>query len=175
MDASPADLFFNRVVRSSTPGSGRRNLDLEKELQKRKEEQQSIRRKLGGGRLSVEIFREGDRVRVQDVKKKTWSMKGTISSAVYHEGAHYPSSYYVAADDGGEFLRNGKYIRLLEQQDGTQQESVGLQPDSGTDSLEGGEVTKEYRRPRRKVHFRENSIQADTDTDYDEERESRQV
>ena len=150
-------------------------MDLEKDLQKRKEEQQSIRRKMERGRLSLEIFREGDRVRVQDVKKKTWTMKGTISSAVYHERAHYPSSYYVAADDGGEFLRNGKYIRLLEQQDGTQQESVGLQPDSGTDSLKGGEVTKEYRRPRRKVHFRENSIQADTDTDYDEERENRHV
>ena len=34
MDASPADLFFNRVVRSTTPGSGRRNLDLESAQQK---------------------------------------------------------------------------------------------------------------------------------------------
>ena len=132
---------------------------------------------MGRGRLSLEVFRKGDRVRVQDVKKKTWNMKGTIASAVYHEGAHYPSSYYVAADDGGEFLRNGKYIRLLEQQSGPQQGSVGLQSDSGTDSLEGGEVpeTKGHtHRPRRRVQFREDSIQADTGTVYDEERKSRQ-
>ena len=115
MDASPADLFFNHVVRSSTPGSGRRSLDLERDQQKRKEEQQTIRKKLGRGRVSLEVFKKGDRVRVQNVKRKTWNMKGTITSVVYPEGAHYPSSYYISADDGGEFLRNGKYIRLLEQ------------------------------------------------------------
>ena len=68
MDASPADLFFNRVVRPLAPGSGRRNLDLEKEQQKRIEEQQTIRKKLGRGRLSLEVFKTGDRVRVQDIK-----------------------------------------------------------------------------------------------------------
>ena len=31
MDKSPADLFFNRMVRSAIPGSGRRMLDLAKE------------------------------------------------------------------------------------------------------------------------------------------------
>ena len=87
MDASPTDLFFNRVVRSSTPGSGRQNLDLEREQQKRTEEQQTIRKKLGRGRLSLQVFEEGDRVRVQDVKRKTWNMKGTITSVVFHKGA----------------------------------------------------------------------------------------
>ena len=90
MDAPPADLFFNRVVRSLTPGSGRRNLDLEREQQKRTEEQQTIRKKLGRGRLSLEVFEKGDRVRVQDVKRKTWNMKGTITSVVFHEGATLP-------------------------------------------------------------------------------------
>ena len=64
MDASPADLFFNLMVRSLTPGSGRRSLDLEREQQKRTEEQQTIRKKLGRGRLSLEVFKKGDRVRV---------------------------------------------------------------------------------------------------------------
>ena len=66
-DASPAYLFFNRVVRSTTPGSGRRNLDLERAQQKRIEEQHSIRKKVGRGRLSLEVFQRGDRIRVQDV------------------------------------------------------------------------------------------------------------
>ena len=92
MDASPADLFFNRVVRSPTPWSGRRNLDLEREQQRRTEEQQNIRKKLGHGRLSLEVFEEGDRVRVQDVKRKTWNMKGTIMSVVFRKGPrpHHP-------------------------------------------------------------------------------------
>ena len=117
MDASPANLFFNRVVRSSTPGSGRRNLDLEREQQKRIEEQQNIRKKLGRGRLCLDVFKKGDRVRVQDVKQKTWNMKGTSTSEIFHEGAQTPSLYCILADKGGEFLRNGRYIRLLEQQD----------------------------------------------------------
>ena len=34
MDESPADLFFNRVVRSTMLGSGRRNLEFERAQQK---------------------------------------------------------------------------------------------------------------------------------------------
>ena len=60
MDKSPADLFFNRVVRSTALRSGRRKLDLEMAQQKRLEEQWDIRKKLGRGRLSLEIFTEGD-------------------------------------------------------------------------------------------------------------------
>ena len=97
MDASPADLFFNHVVRSSRPGSSRRNLDLEGEQQKRTKEQQTIRKKLGRGILSLEVFWTGNIVRVQDVKRKTWNIKGTITSVVFHEGAQIPSSYYISA------------------------------------------------------------------------------
>ena len=112
MDASPADLFFNRVVRTSTPASGRRKIDMEKELQRRAEEQKNIRKKLGRGRLNLDTFEKGDRVRLQDIKKKTWDTKGTIVSVEFHEGAQTPSSYHIAADEGGVFLRNGKFIRV---------------------------------------------------------------
>ena len=56
MNESPADLFFNRVVRSSVPGSGRRILDLARAKEKRIEEQRSIRKELGRGRLSLDLF-----------------------------------------------------------------------------------------------------------------------
>ena len=169
MDASPADLFFNRMVRSTTPGSGRRNLDLERAQQKWIEEQHTIRKKLGRGRLSLEVFKKGDRVRVQDVRNKTGSIKGTVTSEVFHEGAQTPSSYYILSDAGGQFLRNGKFIRLLEQQSSSQntnEEGVGLQPesDSGNAGSLGDEESYETRervhspdrqRPRRQVQFRE--------------------
>ena len=106
MDASPANLFFNHVVRSTTPGSGRRNLDLERAQQKRVEEQHGIRKNLGRGWLS----QKGNRMRVQDVKSKKWTIKGTVVSEVYHEGAQAPSSYHIQADTGGQLLRIGKFM-----------------------------------------------------------------
>ena len=106
MDESPADLFFNRVVRSTVPGSGRRNLDFERAQQKCVEEQRDIRKKLGRGRLSLELFKEGDSVRVKDIKSKKWTTKGTVILEFYHEGAQAPSSYFIEVDEGGQFLRN---------------------------------------------------------------------
>merc|ERR1711888_374310 len=76
MDESPADLFFNRTVRSAIPGSGRRMLDLAKVKEKRKEEQKSIRRPLGRGRLSLDTFQEGDRIRIQDPRTNIWRTTG---------------------------------------------------------------------------------------------------
>ena len=113
MDKSPADLFFNRVVRSSVPGSGRRILDFTRAQEKRLDEQRNIQKELGRGRLSLDVFREGDRVRLQDVKTKKWNTKGTVVSEFYHDSAQTPSSYFVDSDEGGTFLRNGKFIRLL--------------------------------------------------------------
>ena len=86
MSESLADLFFNRVVRSSIPGSGRRILDLARAKEKRIEEQRSIRRELGRGRLSLDLFREGNWVCVQDSKMKKWFTKGTVTSVLFMKG-----------------------------------------------------------------------------------------
>ena len=87
-------------------------------------------------------------------------MNGTITSVVFHIGAQTPSSYYVAADEAGEFLRNGKYIRLLDQQNSSQKEDSGCQAaDSNKGSLGDEKVdeTKErvHRHTRRQIQFRE--------------------
>ena len=112
------------------------------------------------------MFEVGDRVRVQDVKRKTWNMKGTIVSVVFHEGAKTPSSYYIAADEGGEFLRNGKYIRLLEEQACTQKEDSDYQAadldkgplgDENVDESEG----RVHRHTRKQVQFREQAKSTD--------------
>ena len=88
-------------------------------------------------------------------------------SEVFHEGAQTPSSYYILFDDRGEFLQNGKFMRLLEQQNSSQnEEGVGLQPesDSGNAGSLGDEESYETRervhspdrqRPRCQVQFRE--------------------
>ena len=91
-------------------------LDLAKAKEKRKEEQQSIRRQLGRGRLSLDTFQKGDRDRIQDPRTKTWRMTGTVTSTIHHEGSESPSTYTVEADSGRNFLRNGRFLRMLSKQ-----------------------------------------------------------
>ena len=116
MDDSPSDLFFNRTVRSAIPGSGRRILDLAKAKENRKEEQKSIRRQLGRGRLSLDTFQEGERVCIQDPRTNTWRTTGTVTSTIHHEGSESLSTYTVEANSGGNFLRNKKFLRMMSNQ-----------------------------------------------------------
>ena len=120
MDCTPADLFSGRVVRSNTPASARRTIDLAKARKRRMDDQLRIRKRLGRGRLSSEIFVIGDRVRLQNPKSLRWSVTGIVTKTISHQGADRPSSYEVTADEGGTFLRNGRYLRLREQQPDTE-------------------------------------------------------
>ena len=43
-------------------------------------------------------------------------MTGTVTSAIHHEGSESPSTYTVEADSGGNFLRNGKFLRMMSKQ-----------------------------------------------------------
>ena len=72
--------------------------------------------------MSLDLFKKGDRVRVQDIKTRNWTTKGAVVLEVYHEGAQAPLSYFVDSDEGGRFLRNGKYIQLLNGQSNELQE-----------------------------------------------------
>merc|ERR1711888_247865 len=137
MDCTPADLFSGRVVRSNTPASARRTIDLAKARKKRVDDQLRIRKRLGRGRLSSEIFAVGDRVRLQDPKSLRWSVTGVVTKAISHQGADRPSSYEVTADEGGIFLRNGRYLRLREQQPDTENaDTDDSEIDTGPDNNE---------------------------------------
>ena len=98
------------------PGSDRQILDFARAQEKQLDEQRKIQKELGRGRLSLDLFKDGDRVQVQDIKTRKWTTKGTVVSEVYHKGAQAPSLHFVDSDEGGRFLRNGKYIRLLNEQ-----------------------------------------------------------
>ena len=106
-------------MRSTISGSGRRVLDLAREKEKRIEEQRSVRRELRRGRLSLDLFREGDRVRIQDSRTKKLCTKGTVTSAIFHEGSQKPSSYLVESDSGGSYLRNRTFLRMMSEQSST--------------------------------------------------------
>ena len=123
MTATPAEMFMGRVVKSSTLGSSRRIVDLAKAHQQRLADQLRIKHRLGRGRLSRDVFQPGDRVRIQCPKSLRWSTTGTISRAIFHEGATIPSSYEIRLDWGDLMLRNGKYIRLREVQTGQEEQS----------------------------------------------------
>ena len=66
--------------------------------------------------MSTKTFLPGDRVQIQDPKTLRWSVTGVVTKAIYHQGASQPSSYEITIDSGGSFLRNGKFLRLHEEQ-----------------------------------------------------------
>ena len=47
----------------------------------------------------------GDNVQIQCPKSLRWSTTGTISKAVYHEGATIPSSYEILLETGDLMLK----------------------------------------------------------------------
>ena len=147
MDCTPADLFSGRVVRSNTPASARRTIDLAKARKQRLDDQLRIRKKLGRGRHSLETFVVGDRVRLQNPKSLRWSVTGTVTRTISHQGADRPSSYEVSGDEGGSFLRNGRYMRLREQQADTDTEPECTGDGSKSDEPENSE-SDESRDPR---------------------------
>ena len=104
MACTPAELFMGRVVRSTTLALARRTCDLAKARTQRVEDQLRIRRRLGRGRMSSEVFMKGDRVRLQDPKTLRWAVTGVVTKVICHQGATQPSSYEVSADGGGCFL-----------------------------------------------------------------------
>ena len=117
MAATTAELFMGRVVRSTTIGSARRTFDLAKARQQRVEDQLRIQKRLGRGKMSSKTFLPGERVRIQDPKTLKWSVTGVVTKAIYHQGGSQPSSYEVTTDNSSSsFLRNGKFLRLREEQ-----------------------------------------------------------
>ena len=166
MDCTPADLFSGRVVRSNTPASARRTIDLAKARKKRTDDQLRIRKRLGRGKLSMETFVVGDHVRLQDPKTLRWSVIGVVTKAISHQGATQPSSYEVTADQGGVFLRNGRYLKLREQQPDTENDDLdngerNTQPDNSEtepddDESEDSETPRDQRE-QAEAEYRENS------------------
>ena len=62
------------------------------------------------GRSSPNDFEIGDRIVVQDVVNKRWSIKGTITQKRWSEdGSH--RSFIVEKDDGTEIIRNAKFLK----------------------------------------------------------------
>ena len=103
---------MGRKVRTRTRGSMRREVDLARAKEKRRQEQKKIWERLGRGRHNSETFRSGDKVRIQNPKTLKWDLKGIIMRGITQERVKKPTSYVIATEAGEEFLRNGKFLRL---------------------------------------------------------------
>ena len=62
------------------------------------------------GRYNREEFQKGDKVYIQDPSSKQWTKEGEVSHVRKYNGK--PRSYIVTGSDGGEYLRNGRYLHL---------------------------------------------------------------
>ena len=63
------------------------------------------------GRGSSTAYQVGDKVRVQNTLTGQWSVKGSIGEVIEHDGGD-SKTYKVLSEDGAEYLRNGRFIKL---------------------------------------------------------------
>ena len=78
-------------------------------MERRKAEQEKWMKKLGRG--SCTAFQVGDKVCVQNQHTGQRSIKGSVSEVVEHDGGT-SKTYMVSTEDGVNYLRNGRYIKL---------------------------------------------------------------
>ena len=106
---TPVDIFLGRQVNTSLPNAGSKFINMKKEVEKRKKMQGRWMDRLG--RCSSTDFKEGDLVRVQDPKSGVWNIKGEIQEVREHQVGG-SKSYMIAGENGGQYLRNGRYVKL---------------------------------------------------------------
>ena len=106
---SPLDHFLGRSVKSQLPNSSLKVISFRKEIERRKLEQQKWMKRIGRG--SSTAFQVGDQVRVQNALTGKWSVKGTIGEVIEHDGGE-SKSYKVVSEDGAEYHRNGRFIKI---------------------------------------------------------------
>ena len=105
---APVDMFLGRSVNSLLPNAGNKVLKMRKEVERRKESQSRWMRRLG--RTTASDFKRGDKVRVQNSRTGEWDLKGEVSDVISHDGGSL--TYSVIGDEGGTYLRNGRFIKL---------------------------------------------------------------
>ena len=80
-------------------------------MERRKSEQARWMKKLGRGSRSCMAYKVGDQVRVQNQQTGQWSVKGTVSEVIEHNDGN-SKTYQVSTEEGGTYLRNGRFIKL---------------------------------------------------------------
>ena len=106
---APIDHFLGRNVKSFLPNAGNKVLSLRQEIEKRKQEQNRWMKRLGRG--ACVAYEKGDAVRVQDQKSGQWSVKGVVTEVFEHDDSS-SKTYQVSTENGGVYLRNGRFIKL---------------------------------------------------------------
>ena len=102
----PADHFWSRQVRLPGHPAVRRDIDVSRQKDIRKERQE----RLIGKKFSSKTFAENQEVRVQDPDNKRWSIKGMIVGS--HTSKDVSSlSYYIKTEDGNTVWRGARYVR----------------------------------------------------------------
>ena len=56
-------------------------------------------------------FKPGDLARLQNAKTREWDMKGEVEQVISHDGGS--KTYTVLGEQGGQYLRNGRFIKLI--------------------------------------------------------------
>ena len=105
---SAAERFFRRGVKSKLPNSIIRQLDHNALIKQRSDKQVRIAQQKG--RSSKDQFAPEDRVIIQDMLTKRWTIKGTVKQARIADDSSI-QSYEIESDDGTTYIRNKRYVK----------------------------------------------------------------
>ena len=107
---SPAQRFFKRTPRDHLPNSRQKETDSEEMMKNRTNKQEKLTNK--PSRQSKDEFKEGDNVRIFNIKTKLWDIKGSIVS-IRHNDVNKSVSFNIETDKGKMLNRHKKFLRHL--------------------------------------------------------------
>ena len=67
------------------------------------------------GHFNHDVFKVGDRARVQDPAARMWSILGRVSNKITADDGS-SRSYKIETDSGQELIRNGSHVRHSERE-----------------------------------------------------------
>ena len=105
---SASERFFRRGPRTVLPNSIKREVEHRSLIKARHQKQEKISK--NKGRTSKDIFKEGDKVVLQNPKTKRWTEYGTVNlRRTADDGSH--QSFEIQLDTGGSALRNKRFMK----------------------------------------------------------------
>ena len=106
LEASPAEIFFGRQMRGQLAGL-KRDIKIKESVEKREEKRNGYVKLPGTKKRKSKTLKVNEKVVVQHHKSKKWNIHGKVKEVV-----NMGRSYIIETNDGSEYLRNRKFVKL---------------------------------------------------------------
>ena len=118
--ATPLSCFFGRRTQGHLLNLFNKECKIIETIQKRIANQFAVGERRG--HFNHNTFKVGDRVRVQDLSSRRWSILGKVKNKITADDGS-SRSYKIRTDSGQELIRNGSHVRHSEREAGVPEQS----------------------------------------------------